>query len=78
MKPLPDAGVQHRPVKSSNIASVGHDPETQTLHVKFHSGGHYMYHKVDPRHFNLFLAAKSKGKYFQEHVRDKFKFTKIK
>lgn len=77
MKAKPES-VQHHAVKSSNIASVGYDPSAQQLHVKFHSGGHYAYHNVDPNHFNLMLKAKSTGKYFHEHIKDKFKFTKIK
>lgn len=28
-----------KPVKSSSIDEVGHDPETQTLAVKFKNGG---------------------------------------
>ena len=33
-------------VKSSNILSVGHDPETNTLEIEFKGGGVYSYDGV--------------------------------
>lgn len=64
------------PVVSSNLESVGYDPETRLLAVKFKRGGVYHYEDVDPEHFDGIQAAESAGKYFGEHLRSR-PFTKI-
>ena len=73
----PENKVVHQPVKSSHIASIGHDPETSTLHVKFLDGGHYTYANVDRSHYMRMHAAPSKGKFLRKHIVGKFKHTKI-
>lgn len=65
------------PVTSSNLESVGYDPETRLLAVKFKRGGAvYHYEDVDPHHFDAIQQAESAGKYFHEHLRS-LPFTKI-
>jgi hypothetical protein len=70
--------VQHHKVRSSNIESIGHDPGSNTLHIKFKDGGHYTYAGADRNVFTMMLAAPSKGKYFHKIVKPRFKHTKIK
>jgi hypothetical protein len=60
--------INHQPVKSSAVASLGHDPATQTLEVTYHprqgasTGSTYRYTGVSaPEHLSI-LAAESKGK----------------
>jgi hypothetical protein len=36
-----------RPVESSNVDSVGYDPETRTFAVRYISGALYHYHDVE-------------------------------
>ena len=63
------------PVKSSNVDSVGYDAATQTLAVKFKSGGVYHYAGVPADiHTNLHKA-ESVGKYIGAQVVRKFKHT---
>jgi hypothetical protein len=38
-------------VNSSDLASVGYDPNTSMLEVAFRSGGVYQYFNVPERHF---------------------------
>jgi hypothetical protein len=59
-----------KPVKSSNIHSVAYDPTARTLEVKFHSGGHFLYHDVDPKTHEGLMNADSAGSYFGKHVRN--------
>jgi hypothetical protein len=54
--------VTFHPVRSSNIQSIGYDPEQKSLHVKFHSGSAGLYSNVDHNTFVVILAAPSKGK----------------
>lgn len=60
------------PVESSSIRSVGYDPATGVLHVEFTSGSLYAYASVPPEVCRAFLAASSKGTYFNANVRDKY------
>ncbi len=64
--------IDRTPVQSSNIASIGHDPATDTLHVEFRSGATWAYDGVDAdRHAEL-LNADSVGSHFAKHIRGKF------
>lgn len=58
------------PVESSQIHSVGYDPESKRLHVKFHSGGTYEYHGVEPATHDGLMKADSVGKFFHANVRN--------
>jgi hypothetical protein len=64
-----------KPVKSTSISHVGHDPATSTLSIRFSSGDTYQYQGVSAAdHANL-IAAPSIGSHFQRYVRPKFKGT---
>lgn len=58
-----------KPVRSSNIKSVGHDPATNTLEVEFHSGARHQYPDVSEQTYRDFIAAPSVGKYFHRNVK---------
>jgi hypothetical protein len=66
------------PVKSSNIESVGYDHASQTLHIIFKTGGHFIYHKVRPMLYHNLMSAKSKGAFFHAEVRGKHESEKVK
>jgi hypothetical protein len=63
--------------KNSHVESVGHDPVTQTLRVKFKNGGAYDHAGVPAHHHSGMLAADSPGKYFHAHIRGKYEHTKV-
>jgi hypothetical protein len=65
------------PVKSSNLASVGYDAETQVLEVEFTSGQVYQYQDVPPEKHKALLKAESLGRYFGQNIRGAHKFAKI-
>lgn len=56
------------PVSSSNVASIGYDPSTQTLEVQYHSGL-YQYFGVPASVHDLVMRAPSKGGALDEHVK---------
>lgn len=62
--------MQMHPVRSSNVAAIGHDPDSQILTVQFHSGRSYRYANVSEEVFEQFLDAESKGRFFNEHIKD--------
>jgi KTSC domain len=66
------------PIKdSSNIAVIGYHPQSQTLHVVFHNGGHYTYHHVDPKLHDQLMKAPSKGAFLHKHIKGRHRFTKL-
>lgn len=56
-------------VSSSNIASIGFDPATNTLEVEFHDGSIYQYFGLPDHVYSELMGASSKGKYLNEHVK---------
>jgi KTSC domain len=66
--------VQYHPVKSSNIASLGFDPERKQIHVAFHSGTEGHYDNCDSNLFHVWLAAPSKGRFHQKVVKTNPKY----
>lgn len=72
-------------VESSQIAAIGHDPDTSTLAIQFTGRGDkpgsvYHYQNVDAALFREFAAAPSIGSYFYKHIKpfsDKFPYQKV-
>ncbi|MQB43194.1 KTSC domain-containing protein [Rhizobium sp. ICMP 5592] len=69
--------MQRQAVSSSNIASVGYNSRSQTLEIEFHSGGLYEYYDVPESVYDDLMAAGSHGTYFHEHIKDKYRFSKL-
>ena len=69
--------MNHVPVSSSNLRSVGYDPESLTLEITFISGGTYQYHGVTQGVYDSLLAASSKGKFFHAHIKNIFPYNKV-
>ena len=76
------------PVQSSQIHSIGHDPETGTMQVRFLSGrgeqrgpgALYQYTGVSAEDFAAFEKAESKGSYFGKVFKpaaDRFPFNRV-
>jgi len=61
--------IQWTPVVSSNLRSVGYDPDTETLQVEFISGTIYEYDKVPPDLHSGLMLAQSKGMFFAANIR---------
>jgi len=69
----------HRdPVQSSNLASVGYEPETSTLEIEFHNGGIYQYFQVPQEIYEGLMNAGSKGTFFHQFIRKAgYPYTKV-
>jgi hypothetical protein len=57
------------PVSSSNVASVGHDPETNTLQVEYRNGRVYDYAGVSAEEHDQLISAESIGRHLHERIR---------
>lgn len=64
-------------VSSSNLASVGYDPETQTLEIEFHDGGIYQYFGVPLHVHRGLMSAGSHGKYFHANIKDVYPYEQV-
>jgi hypothetical protein len=65
-------------VNSSSLASVGFDADSSTLQIEFKDGGIYDYFSVPPQHFAGVLSAGSAGRYFHDHIKDRYRFERVK
>lgn len=63
-------------VDSSLIRSVTYGTDA-TLTVRLHSGAVYRYFTVPRTILEEFLAAASKGAYFNRHIRERFPFQRV-
>jgi len=61
-------------IRSSELRWVSFDPAARTLTVEFVSGGIYRYREVSAYKYKALLAASSRGRYFNSHIRDKHPF----
>jgi len=62
------------PVESSNIAAIGYDSAEQVLQVDFWSETRYRYFAVPQWKFDEFLAAPSKGCFFNIEIKGVFEY----
>ena len=67
-----------QPVSSSNLSSIGYDSESHTLEIEFHSGGVYQYFDVPQQIWDELMRASSHGSYFHRHVKDRYRWAKIR
>jgi hypothetical protein len=65
-------------VRSSNIHSVGYDQATTTLEIEFRTGGVYQYLMVPDSVYHGLMRASSKGRYFHDHIREKYRTRRLR
>lgn len=63
-------------VESEAIREIDHDAKTQTLFVRFVDGDWYRYFAVPRALYDAFRAAESHGRFFHDHVRDRYEYAK--
>ena len=66
------------PVNSSNLASVGYDPDNKVLEIEFNSGSLCEYYNVPKEEYLNLMNSNSLGKYFMANIRNEFEYRKIK
>jgi hypothetical protein len=59
---------------SSAVTDVTYDAKQRWLFVRFKSGDWYAYFDAPPSLYRAFLAAESKGRFFQEQIRDRYRY----
>jgi len=66
------------PVASSVIAAIGYDPKYQWLEVELKTGNIYLYREVPARIHQAFMAALSKGSFYNQWIRDDYPFVRVR
>ena len=61
-------------VSSSAITDVAYDAAQRHLTIRFRHGGRYTYLDVPARVARGLIAAPSHGRYFHDHIRDRYAF----
>ena len=64
-------------VTSSSLRSVGYDSDTKMLEVEFRSHAVYIYSEVPDWAVERLMAARSKGRYFEAHIRDRYPVQRV-
>lgn len=65
-------------VESSNLKSVGYDPDTETLEIEFRNGSVYRYAGVPQAIYDGLMEARSKGSYHYQHIRNAYSYKCVK
>ncbi len=65
------------PVSSSNLASIGYEPNSATLEIEFYDGRVYQYFDVPEFVWQGLMQANSHGKYFSAHIKDMYRYTML-
>ncbi len=69
--------MEHIPVISSNLRSVGYDPDSLTLEIKFRSGGLYQYYNVPVGVYEGLMSAGSHGGYHHQNIKWNYSYRRI-
>lgn len=64
-------------VASSNIRSVGYDPQTQTLEVEFMNGTIYQYYGVPENIYDKMMGEQSKGRFLNMYIRNQYPYSRV-
>ena len=66
-----------QPVSSSNLKSVGYDPNSALLEIEFHDGSIYQYSGVPKDTYTALVEAASLGSFLHKHIRGKYSYRKV-
>jgi hypothetical protein len=58
------------------LARLSYDANEQSLIIEFKHGGRYEYYDVPEDVFKKMVAARSKGQFFQDSIRDDYEFSR--
>lgn len=64
-------------VRSSTLVSVGYDEQKQLLEIEFRKRAVYQYLSVPKAVHEQLIASLSKGKFFDQRIRNKFRTLKV-
>ena len=69
---------QYQRVQSTAITSIRYDADARELDVTFTNGKTYCYYDVPLQVYLEFVDVESKGGFFNEKIKDRFRFTEAR
>lgn len=67
-----------RQIESSSVDAIGYDPGSGKLYVRFvGSGRAYVYYGVPASVYDAFMAADSKGRFVNAHVKGRYEYRRL-
>lgn len=69
--------MERTPVTSTNLCSVGYDPDSSTLEIEFNNGRLYQYSGVPAEEHQRLMSASSHGTYFNANIRNCYPYVKL-
>lgn len=69
--------MDRKPVKSSNIVSIGFNSATNEMEIEFANGAIHRYAAVTADAHHALINADSIGKHFHQHIRPHYQSTKV-
>ena len=70
--------MERQHVNSTNVRSIGYDATTGTLEVEFNTDGLYLYSGVPEAVYSALMRASSKGRYLNDHIKDRYQCRKLR
>jgi hypothetical protein len=65
------------PVASTNLVSIGYDPQAETLEVEFSNGSIYQYYNVGGALYDQLIQASSKGQFLNTYIKNAYPFSRV-
>jgi len=69
--------MDREPVSSSNLASVGYDPASETLEIEFNNGRVYQYYNVPQFMHERMMEAPSIGVFFNAEIKNAYSCSQV-
>lgn len=69
--------MRRQPVNSSNLYSVGYEPEMSVLEIEFRGGRIYQYSNVPAQVYKGLMNAGSHGQYFHQRIKEVYPYRRI-
>ena len=69
--------MRRKPVDSTTMRSVGYQAESRILEIEFDSGRVYQYLEVPAKIYEQLLRAESKGRYFNDEIREIYPYVQV-
>ena len=69
--------MQRALVESTTLRSAGHDAQSAVLELQFCNGAVYQYSLVPRGVYRNLLGARSKGGYFNQHIRGRYPYQRV-
>ena len=69
--------MEWQPLASKMFLAAAHDTERHILYLRFQSGDVYRYFDFPGVEYREFLNAESHGRYFLDHIRDRFRYERM-